>query len=303
VIHRLALLAPGLAALAGCAPSAAYFVEHHRYDEAMCAVEKGKGDEDAARRLVAAAIARDLAPSLHVHAVTRAELEASIGAAGARVADRVLLLDVTLDAQKPQGVEGTFALSLRGSGVKAPAGGKDPAGTGVALARRELFAALVDETLPQQRQVVHAPNAADKIDAALSSPGGFLAGLGELVTLGLVPVTEITGVVKTRVTTIDPTDADYAKKAPAAETLYQSFQNRRGRPFAFARPEGDDVRLHVHIELRTHVGSCSLAVEADVALPKEGSDASIEDRINRRFASRRMVRLSELGEVVPATGP
>jgi hypothetical protein len=293
--RSVARLAFGLAWLPGCAPSAQYFVDHHAYDEAVCAAEKEEDYPLTAAWTVGPALASDLEPAVHVHAVTRAELEASIGEAGDRVADRVLLLHVVSDARKVRGIEGEFTVSLAGAGVKAPAGSKEPPGSGV-VARRELLAALVQETLPHEHVVVDRPGFDDKMKAAAASPKGFLAGLGELLTLGLIPVTELAGVVQTHTAIVSPAEEDYRQKAPAAETLYQSFQGRRGQALAFARPVGDDVALRVRFDARANVASCHFGVEVEVALPPGGS---IEERVNRRFANNKMTRLSELGHVAP----
>jgi hypothetical protein len=293
MMRGIAALALGLAWLPGCAPSTRYFIEHHAYGEAVCAAGSGEEDRAAARRFVAGAVVRDLAPSIYAHALTRAELEASVGEAGKRISERVLLLYVVSETRPASGIDALVEWSLSGAGVRAPAGSDNPPGTGVAVGR-ELLADLSRESLPRAYTVVDKPGVLDKVGAAASSPGGFFAGLGELLTLGLIPVTEITGVVKTRTTTVTPTDADYARQAPAAETLYQSLKGKRGNVLAFARPEGDDVKLHLRFDVRSVTGGCLLDMEADVALPPGGS---IEDRVNRRFAEGRMTRLSELGEV------
>ena len=131
--------------MVGCAPSMQSLLHERHYAEALCAGEVAyfdDDDEDPQAR-VAAAIVEDMAPSFHMHAVTRAELAAMLGPeVGDKVDDAYLLVRLLAD---------TNQVPLRSFSLAAAFTPVDEEGP-LAL-NHQRMAELTGETLPSPRTV------------------------------------------------------------------------------------------------------------------------------------------------------
>src|SRR5262249_28756845 len=155
------------------------------------------------------------------------------------VNDKVLIVRAVMGARTPGGVTVSPDIELVGSGVRPlslPTTGRfsmRSAGQPVGPTR-ELLAGLTGESLPAPQHVETGPSDANKL----------FSFLGEVLTLGIIPVMQITGASEPRRSyDIPPSDQAYLTRAPGAETLYRSFQAMSGTVLIFARPRSDDIAL------------------------------------------------------------
>ncbi|MFO0626228.1 MAG: hypothetical protein U0325_11490 [Polyangiales bacterium] len=198
------------ALLLGCAPPLSTLLATHQHGEALCAaVASGAPAGDEARAL--ASFAHELAPSLHLRVLTRAELTGALGDAGGRVHDAWEVLLLTTWLRAPTGMQGVIDARLEGATTS-------PADL-VTLAR------VTRESLPASRTVTTGPGAGERLQAAQRSLGGLAAGLGEVLTLGSVPFLEIFGLVPPRRT---------VEAATEAEVRAAAWRARSTRPCARA---------------------------------------------------------------------
>jgi hypothetical protein len=280
--------------LLGCAPPLATLLAEHHHGEALCAaVATGAPAGDADR--VRSAFEQELAPSLHLRVLTRAELTRALGAAGGRVHDAYAVLLVTTWLRAPTGMQGT--LDARLEGVTTP-----PTDL-VTLAR------ATGEPLPSSRTITTGPDAGERLRAAQRSLGGLAAGLGEVLTLGSVPFMEIFGVVPPRRTSVEPaTDAEVRAAAPVASALHEALRAgtdpvRGGHREALLVPRGASGALTLRVTLRWSAWgdrvSCALGVS--YALPL-GPVTGLDETVRARFGER-VVPLRALGVTPAVQGP
>lgn len=286
----------------GCAPSLPTLVHDRHYDEALCATALRAGTPERDRVFVAAGLARDAAPSVHVHAVTAEELRAAVGSKGERLARELVILRTLVDTNRLSSVDFRFTLALHDgrSYLKEHS------------LSREVLAARVGERVPPSRTVTVQRGGLRlrKIDVWL-----LFAGLAEGATLGIVPVTRLTGHVvraPTITRTLPPSDAEFRKAAPAAEMLYRSLaaEPRAGdrsyppaqdvslweRPAGAAHPS-----LHIRWRYETSCRGTTARLEQQLVLPLPPGP-TLEARVNALFGDR-MRSLSELAALARAPGP
>ena len=278
---------------ASCAPSAKQYVADKEYSEAVCAVTQF-GGTDAERTYVLEHIEQDAEPSLNVYGVTREELARAVGEASAeQVAEQAVLLRVSDDYNTLSLWNMELAVSLRGGGKTLE----------TAPASREMLAVLTREVVPQPTTVKTGGTVLDKVTGSLEGGlPGVAAGLGEALTLGIVPFTQIFGFDKRESHTHYPTDEEYLQRIPAAETLRRSIdrdssagsgrEGPRRSYLVVERPKAQDLRLVVEWSYgaTSYAGPCRLTRRFELALPPGDT---LEARVNALFRNR-MVRLAEL---------
>lgn len=207
----------------GCAPSLDHLLRTHQHGEALCAVtlpDQKATDADRARmidRFVA-----DADQQLFLRAVTRAELEASLGARGTQLNRDFVVIIVGFADNQPSMEAATSVRFVRGTRPLPMVAANDAA-----------FAAALHERIPGDKTIVHQEGRLDRLARALSpdparsaaaAVGGVATGILELMTLGIVPFTEIfPGKKPDRVTTVQPTDAQIRAAAPATMTVHDGL--------------------------------------------------------------------------------
>jgi hypothetical protein len=213
-MHRQFLL---LAALGACAPSQQSLLAGHHYNEALAGVDEGALDGSA----VLSRIAADLAPGLHVQALSAADLRARLPGQPAGL-DDVALVRVIHDSNRVSLGGYHFSLVLLHDGAPPP-----PIDATI-----EALALRTGETLPEDR-TVHHPGTSDyalvrKTRFPLLELFGRVAV--NLVTLGtihsMVPIVEDRG-TPGHTATISPSDEEYARTSPAAASLHRWLADPR----------------------------------------------------------------------------
>lgn len=213
-MHRLFLL---LAALGACAPSQRSLLAGRHYREALAGVDQGALDGGA----VLSRIATDLAPRLHLHALSAADLRAQLPGQPVGL-DDVALVRVIHDSHQVSLPEYRLALALLHDGVPAP-----PIDTTI-----EALALRTGEALPGTR-TVHHPGS-DNYALVQKTRFPLLELFGRvavnLVTLGtihaMVPLVENRG-SPAYSTTTRPSDEEYARASPGAASLHRWLADPR----------------------------------------------------------------------------
>lgn len=275
-------------ALAGCTPSLASLVARHQHREALCAARFG-GEGPSGDTRVLDMLANDIEPSVHLRALTRDELTSAYGDAGARVAATFQVVLITTWT-RPSNFNDPLEVHLVGANgpwTEAPV-------------NRVALAGVTGETLPGLRRVTDGPGVADRFLAATSSPGGLLAGVGELATLGTVPFLELFGFVRPTTTTeYAPTDAEYRARAPVAQALYELLApqtnytrglRRRGALFLRAHDAPVSLVVTTHFVAAGSEFTCELGERYTVPL---GASHDLDAQLRARFGDA-VVRLRDL---------
>ncbi len=198
-----------LAVLGACAPTQRRLLAGRHYREALVGVHEGALDGGA----VLSRLAADLAPGLHVQALSAAQLRAAVPGQPAGF-DDVALVRVLHDSHDVSLPQYHFAVALLHAGAPVP-----PISTTI-----EALALRTGEALPETRTVTHAAvndyALVQKTRFPLLELFGRVAA--NVVTLGLiheaVPIVENRG-RPAYTQTIHPVDDEYATTTPGAESL------------------------------------------------------------------------------------
>jgi len=202
-------LLPLLLLLCACAPSQRRLLAGRHYEEALAGVKQGALDGG----VVLSRISADLAPGLHLRAVSAAELRAQLPGQPAGL-DDVALVRVIHDSNNLSLRDYHVSVALLQAGVPVAAVDTSIA----ALARR------TGETLPETRTIDHPADNDYALVQRSRFPGLELLGrlTVNLVTVGLihpfVPIVENRG-SPAYTETILPGDEDYARVTPGAESV------------------------------------------------------------------------------------
>jgi hypothetical protein len=285
---RCALFGATLLTMAlGCAPRPTA--------AARSAASEAEAQEERRCHRVIRALEAETRVALHVGSVSHEELARVIGAEGAAEAlKHRVILRVRYETGGP--VTPSDARDVRLLTRRTPTSW--PAGLTPLELTRERLAYLTGELLPQTT-TTETPSTAtttkqSRFDKALSNgPPGIAAGFLELITLGILPATnlfpdkEVTTPGNPRsVSVVEPTEADYLREAPMAEQLFRALQGDRtaGAPLLFERPHGG------HITIRVRIGYNSMRPEETcrllriIEIPLPDGD-SLEERIEKRFGA------------------
>lgn len=259
--------------LIGCGPSLDHLVETHNYGEALCRVAVHDPGPDEERRLRNALHER-LDPALYLHALDEGDLRPALGDRTGRVLERAVLIQMEVDRHEAY-VNLITELELR----RLPAR-STPQALPKITDQREALALLTGESLPHGKTTGSRPS-----ELATFGYMGLrgMAALGELVTLGTLPFRDLLGPPPRDTTQYHPpSDADYQAQSPKTEALYQSDVALWQRPDSSARTVELVLRWQ-WMQYSTRSGDCTLDGEAHIELPPA---ATLEERINRRFAGR-----------------
>ena len=250
-----ARLAALVIVFAGCVPSLPALVARHQYREAVCAARlEGAGAAGEAR--VLDMLATELAPAVHLRALTRDELTGAWGDAGGRLAAAYELVLVTT--------------SIRGSRFGDPFTVRFVDAT-TAPCDRIALAGVTGEPLPGARRVTSGADVVERLAAASSSPLAMLAGLGEAATLGIVPMLEMFGFVRPTTTTVyAPSEDEYRASAPVAQAAFEALSDQQNFERALHR--------HGVVLLRRGAGPSSVVVETRFAAHGDGVTCALGER-------------------------
>lgn len=193
-------------------PPLSRLTDQRAFDQAMCAAQHAR-QPDEALRFVGERIDEQARPRLHLYAVPEAELQRSLGEAGARLAERAVVVRAVAAIDDVQVDD--FELRVLLVDNEGPIAAIPP--------HVEQIAALTEETIPPNEVEVIASRRHVQWGRMRQRPLlGVGAALLEASTLFMVPVTEMTGHVRRtpgRVTVIEPTEAEVTASAPAASML------------------------------------------------------------------------------------
>jgi hypothetical protein len=214
-VRRIAIVL-GLCGLAagtwGCRPPLRRLTEQRAYDQALCAAE-GSRDRERGLAYVGQRLDADARPRLHLHAVPRAELEASLGEAGRRLAEQAVLVRAVVAIDGVQVDD--FGLRV---GLVGPQGPIESQPVSVAV-----LAGLVGEDVAlDQVEYIQARRELVRERFRERPFLGVAAVIFEASTLFLVPVTETTGHTRTEpgyTSITPPTEAEVLAAAPVASTV------------------------------------------------------------------------------------
>ncbi len=278
----------------GCGPSIKGLVKDGKLEEAMCGALHFSSDQQM-EPYVLDRLDERADPAIHVRAVTAAQLGDSIGAAAEAIHKEVIILRVVADAHA---IDAAMSFNLE---LDAGPGAMRELPTD-----REALAKLTQEHVPESRTRVLDPGGRRLTADGAGGPLGLLAaGTFELLFLGLIPFTEMTGHVKRtarQTESIKPTDAEYLKGAPVTETLFRSMAKSEAHDgwmqpkqwfSMWTRPATDRVRLVIGWSYEAYSeqeGRCDMSNQLVIPLPPGGT---IEARINRLFGPH-MRTLAEL---------
>lgn len=215
----------GLAAVAttGCAPSLDHLLRTRQHGEALCAVTlPGQTASDADRARVVDRFVVDADQQLFLRAVSRDEIEASLGPRGTQFNRDFVVLIVGF-ADNDVRMDGATSVSFLLGGRPLP----------MVDANDAAFAVAFHEQLPGDKTIVHREGRVERLARAIlpepgkgigATAGGVATGMLELLTLGIVPFTEIfPGKKPDRVTVVKPTDAQIRAAAPATMTVHDGL--------------------------------------------------------------------------------
>lgn len=240
------------AGLGGCRPPLRRLTEQRAYDQALCAAWAASSEPERDLDHVAARLDADARPRLHLHAVPRAELERSLGEAGQRLADQVVMVRAitAIDGVRVD----DFGVRVVLMGAQGPVPSQVPT--------VETIAALVGETLPPDE--VHTVEGGREFVPKRFRRRpllGITAAVLEASTLFLVPVTRITGhtrVQPDQTTRTPPSEAEVLAAAPVASTVAREAARRShvvhddGQEIAsvwlWPRPAEPDAELRLVVE-------------------------------------------------------
>ena len=251
-----------LASCAGCAPRLDQLLATRQLDEAVCAAEQASERQRAA----AAGILRWLRPALHLHVVTRPELARVLGDdAAKRVLAKVIIVRLRHDSNSVPLAEFDLSLTLDA--------GDNPMAS-VAL-EREALARITGETLPGEVQVTYGPGRAEDTERAARAVAKVGGKLLDAVTLGATSKIQIVRPPSSPSSSgsymRDPTAAEYRRKAPVTEALYQALQV----PYCEQRP-GQACDRFFAWSRQAPTGPLALMVETSFSAPGYERDADNE---------------------------
>jgi hypothetical protein len=198
-----------LVMLAACAPTQRRLLADRHYREALAGVEEGALDGGA----VLSRLAVDLAPGLHVQALSAADLRARLPGQPAGL-DDVALVRVLHDSHPVSLPDYRLSITLLHAGGPAP-----PVATTI-----EALALRTGEALPETRTVAHAAVNDYALVQRTRFPllELFTRVAFNVATVGtmhaLVPLVENRG-TPGYTETIRPSDDEYARATPGAESL------------------------------------------------------------------------------------
>ncbi len=241
--------------IAGCVPSLPTLVARHQYREALCAARiEGAGSAGEAR--VLDMLTTELAPAVHLRALTRDELTGTWGDAGARLATAY---DMVLVTTSIRGSRFGDAFTVRFvDATTAPS-------------NRIALAGVTGETLPGSRRVTSGAGVVERVVAAGRSPFAMLAGIGEAATLGMVPMLEMFGFVRPTTTTVyAPGDEEYRRSAPVAQAVFELLSDQRNYQRGLHR--------HGVVLVRHGAGPSSVVIETRFAAYGDGVTCALGER-------------------------
>jgi hypothetical protein len=295
----MALGVLALAAGLGCRPPLRRLTEQRAYDQALCAAEESR-DRERGLAYVGQRLDADARPRLHLYAVPRAELEASLGEAGRRLAEQAVLVRAVVAIDGVQVDD--FGLRVALVGPQGPVEAR-PASV-------EVLATLVDENVALDR-VEHVVGRRQLVGERWRERPflGATAAIFEASTLFMVPVTEITGHSRTEpghTIVTPPTEAEVLAAAPVASTValeaarLSHLRHDEGQEMAsvwlWPRPADGDLRLVVEWSYavygcagrrpalrRRPLGDAEIGRTVEIRLPPSGE---LEARLNAVFGDR-----------------
>jgi hypothetical protein len=287
------------AATSGCRPPLGRLTEQRAYDQALCAAE-GSRDRERGLAYVGQRLDADARPRLHLHAVPRAELEASLGEAGRRLAEQAVLVRAVVAIDGVQVDD--FGLRVALVGPRGPIESQ-PASV-------DVLAGLVGESVAldkveyiQARRVLVGERWRERPFL------GVTAAIFEASTFFMVPLTEISGHIRrepgyTSIT--PPTEAEVRAAAPVASTVAieaaqrSHLQYEEGQEVAsvwlWPRPPEGDLRLVVEWSYavygcagrrpalrRRPLDDAEIGRTVEIPLPRGGD---LETRLHAVFGDR-----------------
>jgi hypothetical protein len=289
-VSRLRTLALAVI-LCGCAPTTSSLVASRNFNEAVCSVDGSSPPAD--RQALIDELDRALEPAVHVHAVTRQELEAVAGAdAAGAVLGRTVLLNLVSQANRAplEQLSIRMAVLTRDKALRP-------------LVEREQLAAIFGEVLPATSGPAGTPE--ERRAAGLQDMVGVTA---RLVSLGVLRP-KLSDRPRRGEGSDEPTPEDYFEAAPKTETVHRNLGEKVGcgQPgslcrnlHAFVRPPDKTVptRLSFVVSYAAsgrdgRLDGCQVSEEIEVALP---AGHTLEERIARVFANR-TVRLRDLSSM------
>ncbi|MCX4246213.1 hypothetical protein [Paraliomyxa miuraensis] len=207
-----------LVAALGCGPPLRRLTEQRAYDQALCAASERSRDPAHDLEWVAGRLDADARPRLHLYAVPREELERSLGEAGRRLAEQVVLVRAVVAIDGVQIDDFGVRVALLGEQGPVPS---QPASL-------EAIASLVGETIPEDEvQRIESRRELVPERFARRPLMGVVAGVFEASTLFIVPVTEITGHTRRRpeqTIRTPPSEDEVVAAAPVASLLASEVQ-------------------------------------------------------------------------------
>jgi hypothetical protein len=278
-----ALLA-SLGPLAGCAPSFAQLVRDRHYREAGAALD-APGATRAQRAALGAAIEADLAPALHVHPVTDAELARLSPALPAALAGRALLVRLRVESTSAPIDRFTVDVALARGARRLRAS---------SLFGRDEIAAVLGDALPQPATV--EPSWLERGVHGAATAAATTAQIFSFVLLVWAPPLAAAAMDALRPPpppqsrVVVPTDEDYARAAPSTEALYRatgslhySFTPGGRCDELLALPLAADDATAPRALVFVLEGEPGLARAVVVPLPPGGS---LAERIRARFGEQ-----------------
>lgn len=289
----------GLATALGCRPPIERLSQQRAYDQALCAAH-GSGDPERDLGTVAARLDADARPRLHLYAVPRGELERSLGEAGRRLAEQVVLVRAVVAIDGVQVDD--FGLRVALVGPQGPVQARPPS--------VEELAALVGETIPADRVETFEGGRTLVPERFRERPLlGITAAVFEASTLFLIPVTLVTGhsrYTPDRTSVIPPTEVEVRAAAPVASmvadhtALLHHAEDGKGQETAsvwlWPRPPEGELRLVIEWSYaaygcagrrpalrRASLADAQVGRTLEIPLPAGGD---LESRINAAFGER-----------------
>ena len=297
------LLAAGLVVLGGwlsaCAPTLPSLIAERHYGEAICAaneattydIDKDQLHRDTAEG-VAQAMVTDLAPRVHLHALTHSELETLVGPkTAAAIATDYVIVRAVLDTDRIPFAEFSFGplLTVEGEQVSAQPW------------KRSHIVSLTGEMLPEARTV--EPGAVAKaihdVESALHGAREIGTLLLDVPTLGIFSKFFPLGAAPREPTAevVRPTEKEIVCAAPLAVALERALASdwlcEPGRSctdwtaWPRAGTAGGALSFHFSFEQQavSGRGDCTTWTEVPFALPP---GRSLQERIAAAFPNTTM---------------